>query len=49
MPVYTKNIIKDNYVQELNPLIASFTGFEWGRQADLSSMVDHKSVSEKGA
>jgi len=28
MPAFRKEIIEDNYVQELNPQIASFTGFE---------------------
>ena len=40
MTVYRKEIIKDNTVQVINPQIASFTGFEWGRKSDLSSMVD---------
>jgi len=30
MPVYRKEIIKDNSVQVINPQIASFTGFEYG-------------------
>ena len=45
MPVYRKEIIKDNYVQELNPKIASITGFEWGSESDLSSMEDKTQIS----
>ena len=40
MPAFPKEIVKDYYVQELNPQIASFTGFEWVIKSDLSSMVD---------
>ena len=29
MPAYRKEIIKDNYVQELNPQLSSFTVFEY--------------------
>jgi len=45
MTAYRKEIIKDNYVQELNSQIASFTGFEWGSESDLSSMVDKTQIS----
>jgi len=31
MRAYRKEIIKDNSVQELNPQIGSFAGFEWGQ------------------
>ena len=32
MPAYRKEIIKDNYVQVINPQIASFAGLEWGQR-----------------
>ena len=35
MLVFRKEIIKDNYVQDVNPQLTSFTGLEWGRKADL--------------
>ena len=30
--LYRKEIIKDNYVRELNPQIAGFAGLEWGQK-----------------
>jgi len=32
MPAYPKEIVKDNFVQELNPQITSFIGFEYGKR-----------------
>ena len=36
MPVYRKEIIKDNYVQVINPQIASFAGLEWGQRGSFA-------------
>ena len=44
MPVYRKEIIKDNSVQVINPQIESFAGFEWGSESDLSSMEDKTQI-----
>ena len=45
MLVFRKEIIKDNYVQDVNPQLTSFTGLEWGRKADLSSLVEKTQIS----
>ena len=44
MPAYSKEIIKENYVQELNPQIESFAGFEWGRKTDLSFLEKESQI-----
>ena len=44
MPVYRKEIIKDNYVQVINPQIASFAGYEWGRKVDLGFLEDETQI-----
>ena len=44
MPAYRKEIIKDNYVQVINPQIASFAGYEWGRKVDLGFLEDETQI-----
>ena len=45
MPVYRKEIIKDNYVRGLNPQIAGFAGLEMGAERRICLFYRRKTPS----